>query len=246
MEIRRARFAVVLSSILALLPIGSASAGQDQERLAEFANSVQKARDYTGTVGTVVKVGSKLGTTIDAVAIGSRLASVRVVGATAARVARPLLVPLEVVTRRVATTAAAQAASKVAGRLVPGVNLAIAALDVAYASAILADPNSTLGEKIAFSTAAALSITAAANIPGFSQTAGLLSAGASLVGGIFQTFRPPPPPPRPAPPVPPPTLTSGSNVGRDASTGTTAIAAANRTPQSLGSGGGGPAVGVRR
>ena len=74
--------------------------------------------------------------------------------------------------------------AKAGGRFVPGVNIALAALDTANAAATWADPKAGLGKKIGNSVTALGSIAAATNIPVVSQ----VGAGVSAVSGFVTSF----------------------------------------------------------
>jgi hypothetical protein len=90
---------------------------------------------------------------------------------------------------RAAATSAARATASTAGRaaarLVPGVNVAMAAIDTANAVRTLADPNSSTGSRITSVITAAGSIAAATNIPVVSQIGAGVSAVSSFVGSFF-------------------------------------------------------------
>jgi hypothetical protein len=74
--------------------------------------------------------------------------------------------------------------AKAAGRFAPGVNVAVAALDVVQAGATLADRNASMGKKVTSVITAVGSVVSATNIPGVSQ----IGAGVALVSGIVGGF----------------------------------------------------------
>ncbi|MBZ4419967.1 hypothetical protein [Myxococcus sp. RHSTA-1-4] len=81
--------------------------------------------------------------------------------------------------------AAAGTAAKTLGRFAPGVNVAIAALDVANAGATLMDKNASTGKKVTSVITAVGSIAAATNIPIVSQVGAAVSTVSSIVGAFF-------------------------------------------------------------
>jgi hypothetical protein len=83
------------------------------------------------------------------------------------------------------TKALSPAAARVAGRFVPGANVAIAALDTAQAARTLADPSASTGKKVGDSITAGGSVLAATNIPVLSQIGAGVSILSSLATGYF-------------------------------------------------------------
>ncbi|MCY1023472.1 hypothetical protein [Pyxidicoccus sp. MSG2] len=81
--------------------------------------------------------------------------------------------------------AAAGTAAKALGRFAPGVNVAIAAVDVANAGATLMDKNASTGKKVTSVITAVGSIAAATNIPIVSQVGAAVSTVSSIVGAFF-------------------------------------------------------------
>ncbi|RKH43533.1 hypothetical protein [Corallococcus sicarius] len=81
--------------------------------------------------------------------------------------------------------AAAGTAAKTLGRFAPGVNVAIAAIDVANAGATLMDKNASTGKKVTSVITAVGSIAAATNIPVVSQIGAAVSTVSSIVGAFF-------------------------------------------------------------
>ncbi|MFE8597710.1 hypothetical protein KYC5002_19680 [Archangium violaceum] len=81
--------------------------------------------------------------------------------------------------------AAAGTAAKTLGRFAPGVNVAIAAVDVANAGATLMDKNASTGKKVTSVITAVGSIAAATNIPIVSQVGAAVSTVSSIVGAFF-------------------------------------------------------------
>lgn len=120
-----------------------------------------------GAAGTVASAAGVVGR-------GPARAALREGGEVAAKAA----------TRAVATSAL-KTGAKAAGRFVPGVNVAIAALDTATAAATLADPKASTGKKVTSVITAAGSIVAATNIPIVSQIGGAVSAVSSFIGSFF-------------------------------------------------------------
>lgn len=82
--------------------------------------------------------------------------------------------------------AAAGTAAKALGRFAPGVNVAIAAVDVANAGATLMDKNAGVGKKVTSVITAVGSIAAATNIPIVSQVGAAVSTVSSIVGAFFK------------------------------------------------------------
>ncbi len=82
--------------------------------------------------------------------------------------------------------AAAGTAAKALGRFAPGVNVAIAAMDVANAGATLMDKNAGVGKKVTSVITAVGSIAAATNIPVVSQVGAAVSTVSSIVGSFFK------------------------------------------------------------
>lgn len=81
--------------------------------------------------------------------------------------------------------AAAGTAAKTLGRFAPGVNVAIAAIDVANAGATLMDKNASTGKKVTSVITAVGSVAAATNIPIVSQVGAAVSTVSSIVGAFF-------------------------------------------------------------
>ncbi|NTX17074.1 hypothetical protein HUA74_23310 [Myxococcus sp. CA051A] len=81
--------------------------------------------------------------------------------------------------------AAGTTAAKALGRFAPGVNVAIAAVDVANAGATLMDKNASTGKKVTSVITAVGSIAAATNIPIVSQVGAAVSTVSSIVGAFF-------------------------------------------------------------
>lgn len=81
--------------------------------------------------------------------------------------------------------AAAGTAARTLGRFAPGVNVAIAAIDVANAGATLMDKNASTGKKVTSVITAVGSIAAATNIPIVSQVGAAVSTVSSIVGAFF-------------------------------------------------------------
>lgn len=84
-----------------------------------------------------------------------------------------------------AAKAAAGPAAKALGRFAPGVNVAIAAVDVANAGATLMDKDASIGKKATSVITAVGSIAAATNIPVVSQVGAAISTVSSIVGSFF-------------------------------------------------------------
>jgi len=88
----------------------------------------------------------------------------------------------------VAVTAAFKAtsgpAAKALSRFAPGVNVAIAAVDVALAGATLMDPKASTGKKVTSVITAVGSGAAATNLPIFSQAGATLSTVSSIAGAF--------------------------------------------------------------
>lgn len=82
--------------------------------------------------------------------------------------------------------AAAGTAAKTLGRFAPGVNVAIAAIDVANAGATLMDKNAGVGKKVTSVITAVGSVAAATNIPVVSQVGAAVSTVSSIVGAFFK------------------------------------------------------------
>ncbi|MCP3143110.1 hypothetical protein [Pyxidicoccus xibeiensis] len=81
--------------------------------------------------------------------------------------------------------AAASTAAKSLGRFAPGVNVAIAAVDVANAGATLMDDKASTGKKVTSVITAAGSVLAATNVPVLSQVGAAVSTVSSIVGAFF-------------------------------------------------------------
>jgi hypothetical protein len=78
------------------------------------------------------------------------------------------------------------ALGKAAGRFVPGLNIAMAGMDVAQAAKTFKDPNATMGQKITSGITAAGSVAAATNIPVVSQIGAAVSTAASVAGPLVE------------------------------------------------------------
>lgn len=105
-------------------------------------------------------------------------AATRLAESSAARAATRVL------TNRAVTTTA-RIAARTAGRFVPGVNVAIAALDIREARRALADPNASTGRRVTSVVTALGSSIAATNIPIVSQIGGAISTVSSAIGAFF-------------------------------------------------------------
>ncbi|MEL7369021.1 MAG: hypothetical protein AAFN74_08935 [Myxococcota bacterium] len=81
--------------------------------------------------------------------------------------------------------AAAATVGRGLGRLVPVMNVGIAALDGAQFVSDLRDPEASVGRKITSGVTAGLSAVAATNVPVVSQVAGIASLGAALIRDLF-------------------------------------------------------------
>ncbi|SEU23290.1 hypothetical protein [Stigmatella erecta] len=105
-------------------------------------------------------------------------------------VARPQLQVASNRTARAATTAAVHSGAgtlgRAAARFAPGVNVAVAAMDVGIAAATWANPKSSNLARATSTVTAAGSILAATNIPFLSQGGAALSVASSFVGGVFE------------------------------------------------------------
>jgi len=88
---------------------------------------------------------------------------------------------------KLAGEAGASTLAKAAGRFAPGVNIAIAGLDVATAAAAWANPNASIANKVTSTITAAGSIVAATDIPIVSQIGAAVSIGSSVVGGLIDS-----------------------------------------------------------
>ncbi len=84
-----------------------------------------------------------------------------------------------------ATLAARSPVGRAAARVTPGLNTAVAALDVANFGRTMADPKASVGQKITSGITAAGSTVAATNIPVASQVGGVVSTASDLAGGYF-------------------------------------------------------------
>jgi hypothetical protein len=80
--------------------------------------------------------------------------------------------------------AAAASLGKTSARFVPGLNVAIAALDTANAAATIADPKASAGKKITAGVTAVASIVSATNVPILSQIGAGVSGVSSVVGAF--------------------------------------------------------------
>ncbi|WP_224245729.1 hypothetical protein [Hyalangium gracile] len=90
---------------------------------------------------------------------------------------------------RAATSAAAHsgasALGRAAARFAPGVNVAVAAMDVGIFAATMANPESSTTARVTSGITALGSIAAATNIPVLSQAGAAVSVVSSFVGGLF-------------------------------------------------------------
>ncbi|ATB35681.1 hypothetical protein CYFUS_001095 [Cystobacter fuscus] len=78
------------------------------------------------------------------------------------------------------------ALAKAAGRFAPGLNIAVAGMDVANAAKTFKDPNATMGQKVTAGITAGGSVLAATNIPVVSQVGAAVSTVASLAGPAIE------------------------------------------------------------
>jgi hypothetical protein len=78
--------------------------------------------------------------------------------------------------------------AKLAGRFAPGVNIALAGLDVATAVATWANPKASIAAKVTSGISALGSIAAATNIPIVSQVGAAVSVAATVTGAVIDNF----------------------------------------------------------
>ncbi|WNG14165.1 hypothetical protein F0U63_05440 [Cystobacter fuscus] len=78
------------------------------------------------------------------------------------------------------------ALAKAAGRFAPGLNIAVAGMDIANAAKTFKDPNATMGQKVTAGITAGGSALAATNIPVLSQVGAAVSTAASLAGPVIE------------------------------------------------------------
>ncbi|MBJ6759694.1 hypothetical protein JGU66_02890 [Myxococcaceae bacterium JPH2] len=140
--------------------------------------------------GTAKTVGRAISTAAgDAAKAGSSLAK-GILGSGTRSAAKAALSAVGKEAGEVAVKAGAKAAAgtaaKALGRFAPGVNVAIAAVDVANAGATLMDKNAGVGKKVTSVITAVGSIAAATNIPVVSQVGAAVSTVSSIVGAFFK------------------------------------------------------------
>ncbi len=87
--------------------------------------------------------------------------------------------------RRAAAKASAKTLARAGGRFVPGVNMALAAVDTARAAAVWSDPKAPLEKKVGASVTALGSSVAATNIPVVSQVGAAVSVVSDFVNGLW-------------------------------------------------------------
>ncbi len=138
------------------------------------ANKVLKLKDAQKAVTAASKEAAKGSSTL-----------ARGMGAASKAAAKELAIEGGEAAVKATAKAAAGAAAKSGGRFVPGVNVAIAALDVGVAAATLADKNAGVGKKTFSVITAAGSLASATNIPGVSQAGAAVSLVSSIVGSFF-------------------------------------------------------------
>lgn len=138
------------------------------------ANKVLKLKDAQKAVAATAKEAAKDSSTL-----------ARGMGAATKAAAKELAIGGSEAAVKATAKAAAGAAAKSGGRFVPGVNVAIAALDVGVAAATLADKQASVGKKAFSVITAAGSLASATNIPGVSQAGAAVSLVSSIVGSFF-------------------------------------------------------------
>lgn len=143
--------------------------------LFEGASAKNLGRAITSAAGDAAKAGSTLAKGI--LGSGTRSAA-KAALATVGREAGEAAL-------KQGAKAAAGTAAKTLGRFAPGVNVAIAAVDVANAGATLMDKNASTGKKVTSVITAVGSIAAATNIPIVSQVGAAVSTVSSIVGAFF-------------------------------------------------------------
>lgn len=152
------------------------------------AASRQAGRDAMGDVGAKLARRGAASAALDTAKATGTIARGAGVGGRAA--AKTILREGGGAAARAAGSAVARTGAKTvargAGRFVPGVNIAIAALDTAEATATLADPNAGVGKKITSVITAAGSVASATNIPVVSQVGAAVSTVSSFVGAFFK------------------------------------------------------------
>lgn len=124
----------------------------------------------------VLKVAGKAGTEAAEVAAKAGAEAAAKAGAEVAAKAGA-----EALARTGATTLA-----KAAGRFAPGVNIAIAGLDIANCAAAWADKHASIAKKVTSTVTALGSIVAATDIPIVSQIGAAVSIGSSVVGAAIE------------------------------------------------------------
>jgi hypothetical protein len=137
-------------------------------------NGAANAAHVSNAARTTAKGGGTLAKGLGTVGRNGARVALREGGEAAAKAA----------TRAVATSAL-KTGAKAGARFVPGLNVAIAALDVGVAASTIADPKASLGKKITAGITAIGSVAAATNIPVVSQVGAAVSAVSSFVGSFF-------------------------------------------------------------
>ena len=134
------------------------------------------ARVAADSLGTRTRQATRL-RAISAARSAAPEAGERLLTVAATRAARAgRVAAVEVATGRLA---------RVAGRFVPGVNVALAVADTATAYAALRDPQASVGRRVTSVVTALGSIAAATNIPVVSQVGAAVSTISSIAGAVF-------------------------------------------------------------
>lgn len=186
-----------LSKTIAKSAAEAVHLGKDFTKLDVLTHAA-KSTGFLGKLGTTLKSGAssllgKLPGEAAAKLAGKLDANIIKTGALAlggdAKGVATALKTAEAATKGAEVAAkGAGTAAKLAGRFAPGVNVAIAALDVGIAVKTITDPKASIAAKVTSGITALGSVAAATNIPIVSQVGAAVSVASTAVGMAIENF----------------------------------------------------------
>jgi len=171
--------------------------GKDLSKV-DVLGQAARSSGFLGKVGTALKSGAagilgKVPFGLGAGAAAKLNSSIiksgaQALGGTAKGVATALDAASTATKAAGAAAKGAGTAAKLAGRFAPGVNVAIAAMDVGIAIKTISDPNASIASKVTSGITALGSVAAATNIPIVSQVGAAVSIASTAVGAAIENF----------------------------------------------------------
>lgn len=169
----RAAYATALDTFRAAAPMASPHIGRAVARAAVVSSFFEQSRPVASSSGRASARAAACPRSLKTKPKGSRAAARRLFDKAAAKACRAAGTTARLVSSQTARSV---------GRFVPGLNYAIAAVDVGLMFARLASPSASWWKKGAAIVMAVGSVIAAANVPGISQAGAGLAALAAVAG----------------------------------------------------------------